>query len=432
MIKLNNVTLYSVDCATPEMAVEALKKSAEGIEFARIVLFSDKRPFNLDASIEIVYIPSIKNTNDYSKFMMNDLINYIKTDFCLSVHADGFVINPDRWSPGFLNFDYIGAPWKSDEWFIVHTRVGNGGVSLRSKKLLEATKDLTCLGNEDVEICQRYYEELIKREIKFAPLDVAASFSFEHRCDDISEEVQYNTLAFHGRDHSAIHKEQAKKLIFQFYKNELINMSNERLEAFLDNEVGVSESGYFGARYEGNLQVQQNPQEYTRLLDFFRSTNIERYLELGVANGGSFFINSLFLQKTTSLIHCVDCLAYKDAPNVQQTENKILSKVNKLKDLFPQKVIEFYNKTTDNFFETNQQMYDCIFIDADHSFDGVMKDYKNSLNFISPGGYLVFHDISNQGTGVYQCWREVSNIHTVVGEFCHPVNKNCGIGIIRV
>lgn len=432
-ITLSNVTLYCVDTRNPEIAVEALNKSCEYINFKNVVLFSDEKPFNFNDEYKFIKIDKIKNLLDYSKFMMNILPDYIDTEFCMSIHADGYIVNPNNWDSRFLDYDYIGAPWTGKEVFVTdNTRVGNGGVSIRSKKLLEEVKNLSCDGHEDTEICHRYRNYLISKNIKYAPLELAAKFSVEQVCEDVHKNYENECFAFHGMSHSNFHKNKVKDLYFNFYKNSLINMSDERLLKFLDEEVGVSEPTYFQAKFKGNLEVQQIPVEYIKLLKFFKSTNIENYLELGVANGGSFYINSIFMQKTTKIVHCVDCLAYKDAPHVRQTYDKINNKVLKLKEFFPDKNIVFFNNTTDEFFENNKQKYDCIFIDADHSYEGVMKDYKNSLNFINSGGYLIFHDINNTDTGVNKCWNEIKDNHEIVGTFSHPYSTACGIGILKI
>jgi len=150
--------------------------------------------------------------------------------------------------------------------------------------------------------------------------------------------------------------------------------------------------------------------------------------------GGSFFLNCIFQQSTLVKAHCVDSLAYKDVPWVQQTYRKIYSKVERLQQYFPDKEFKFFNMTTDEFFEANKNFYDCIFIDADHDYECVKRDYLNSLKCVNPGGFLIFHDISNTRTGVARCWEEIKkeNNHEKLYEFCHETVKNCGIGVIKV
>ncbi len=435
-LKLTEVTLIIIDCLNSELAVEALNASSTDIEFAKTVLLSDQKPFNCTNNISFFEIPKIKNLHEYNLFLLKELHKYINTNFCLLIQTDGYVIDVNKWSNDFLKYDYIGSPWVPTEWFMNNKpneyRVGNGGFSLRSKKLLSITHKLQMHSNEDVSICVFNRNILEGKGIAFAPLNIAKKFSQEKHCEDLNVVAERDCFGFHGKNYSEFHKQKCKDLHFEFYKNSLIKMDQQRLMFFLKNEIGVSESEYFCANFVGNLQVQQIPEEYSQLLTFFKTSNIKKYLELGVANGGSFFVNSIFLQSTASKIHCVDSLEYKNAPHVKQTYEKISSKVNKLKALFPEKEFNFFNQTTDEFFSKNNNKYDCIFIDADHSYQGVKKDYLNSLKCIERGGYLIFHDINNVETGVETCWNEISSNHHVIGVFSHPVVMNCGIGIIRV
>ena len=51
-----------------------------------------------------------------------------------------------------------------------------------------------------------------------------------------------------------------------------------------------------------------------------------------------------------------------------------------------------FRGTSDNFFSQNNNFYDCIFIDGLHEYAQVMKDIKNSLNFLSDDGVVFVHD----------------------------------------
>ena len=49
-------------------------------------------------------------------------------------------------------------------------------------------------------------------------------------------------------------------------------------------------------------------------------------------------------------------------------------------------------KTSDKFFQDNNEKFDCIFIDGLHTYSQVKKDIDNSLNFLNPGGIILLHD----------------------------------------
>src|SRR6185312_821905 len=130
-----------------------------------------------------------------SKFIMKELYKYFDTEYVLVVQQDGWIINADAWDDEFYNYDYIGASWVYE-----HNRnVGNGGFSLRTKKLqtiLAEDEMIDICGHEDQSICIIYGEYLQgKYGIKFATEKVADKFSFELR------EPTQHTFGFHGYFH---------------------------------------------------------------------------------------------------------------------------------------------------------------------------------------------------------------------------------------
>lgn len=121
--KLKNITLLSLNCVDPIQSAKALLYSSKDIEFAEMILVSNKKPDNLPSNIKFVETQN-RTHSDSFKFAYEELPNLINTEFYLSIHDDGFIINPHLWDDNFLNYDYIGAPWKN---YGQRNRVGNGG-----------------------------------------------------------------------------------------------------------------------------------------------------------------------------------------------------------------------------------------------------------------------------------------------------------------
>jgi hypothetical protein len=48
--------------------------------------------------------------------------------------------------------------------------------------------------------------------------------------------------------------------------------------------------------------------------------------------------------------------------------------------------------TSDNFFKSNSDKFDIIFIDGLHEYDQVKKDINNSIKFLNNGGVIYLHD----------------------------------------
>ena len=49
-------------------------------------------------------------------------------------------------------------------------------------------------------------------------------------------------------------------------------------------------------------------------------------------------------------------------------------------------------KSSDQFFETNKDKFDCIFIDGLHEYHQVKKDIINSLKYLNDDGIILLHD----------------------------------------
>lgn len=187
-----SLTLVAVDCAYPALAAKALARSAALLPCARVLLLTDSR--ESFAGVETIAIAPIKSRAAYSRFMLKELSNYVQTEFTLVVQWDGFVIHDHAFADEFWNYDYIGAKWPHKEGSF---RVGNGGFSLRSKRLLDALRDPTIEfledENEDETICIRYRDHLeTQHGITFADERVADRFAF-----DVSRPIG-RTLGFHG------------------------------------------------------------------------------------------------------------------------------------------------------------------------------------------------------------------------------------------
>ena len=191
-LKLPSVTLCAATSVNVEATVAALRRCQEQIDFADTLLFTDQLPASHSSALGIVQIERLRSSKDYSWFLLGKLADHIETEFCLVVQWDGFVLDSSRWDPAFLTFDYIGAPWPQ---FRDGQDVGNGGFSLRSRRLLDACRDpdFQPFDPEDLAICRTNRRLLESRHgIRFADRMTAASFSLERGRHEVP------TFGFHG------------------------------------------------------------------------------------------------------------------------------------------------------------------------------------------------------------------------------------------
>lgn len=176
MLKLKNVTLLGLDCIDIDRLLVARDICVKDVEFGAVKMLT-----SLDSDDrDVIKIEKIGSLEEYSEFFIKKLNKYIDTDFVLVIQHDGFVLSAENWREEFLNYDYIGAPWLGYFKDEVEHNVGNGGFSLRSKKLHDilAQDDHIEIGAyEDNVICRQYRTYLEEKGCKFAPEEIAGKFA---------------------------------------------------------------------------------------------------------------------------------------------------------------------------------------------------------------------------------------------------------------
>lgn len=147
-------------------------------DFGRVLFLSHQRPAASLDDIEWIEIEPLRSRADYSRFMLQLLGEHVRSTHALCIQWDGFVINGLAWRPEFIDYDYIGAIWPH---FTDEHRVGNGGFSLRSRRLLDLCRSLPFDGEqaEDLVIARTYRAQLEEAGLQFAPESVAVEFAYE-------------------------------------------------------------------------------------------------------------------------------------------------------------------------------------------------------------------------------------------------------------
>ena len=238
--QLKQITLLCISSVNLDNTIYALWRSSRKFDFAEIKLIGVERPKRIPKwlKFEKAENNSLRSINDYSHYCLYSWWRHVKTPFCLKIHADGYVINPKEWDDKFLDWDYIGAPWRvRDDGYVdpfgVHQRVGNGGFNLRSKKVLELPNKIDVewdvnnsnfykhmgVNNfaEDGNICVHNRHLFEAHGVKFAPLEVALKFSIEQK---VPEYTGAKTFGYHKNlpNLKAHIVDKFWRFIFQFTK----------------------------------------------------------------------------------------------------------------------------------------------------------------------------------------------------------------------
>lgn len=190
-LSLPQVTLCAVTSVNVAATQRALQRCLEQADFAECLLLTDRPVVPLNSKIRVMRIAPLKSSTAYSDFLLSKLVDQIATSHCLVAQWDGHIVDAQRWQPEFLDYDYIGASWPQ---FDDGHDVGNGGFSLRSKRLMELCRDTSfaSLHPEDVAIGRTNRNWLEEKGMRFAPRELADLFAAERIGDPRT------TFGYHG------------------------------------------------------------------------------------------------------------------------------------------------------------------------------------------------------------------------------------------
>ena len=186
----------------------------------------------------------------------------------------------------------------------------------------------------------------------------------------------------------------------------------------------------------------QNLQEFEGLLQEFVKLSPSNILEIGSLYGWT-LQHFIHYSKPESTVLSIDLpVRYFVGPQdwrVEKQENNYKNvwpkwaKKNKTK-LY---LIADSSQNLSNFTKAKEifdnQQIDFLFIDGNHTYEGVKTDYKLYGSMVKPGGIIALHDIGiNEEGGVHILWDEIKNNHNGYKELLFDTNQEKGIGIIYV
>ena len=188
-------------------------------------------------------------------------------------------------------------------------------------------------------------------------------------------------------------------------------------------ESGAESVAYFGNGYthEGGLYLQQNPDEFAALIFLLREHGPHHtFLEIGSASGGA----CLFLYREVGFVSTISIddhrhrRAYAQAAHFSQIPN------------LQQFIGDSHSDEAFRFLQQNLEgKVDVVFIDGDHTYNGVWQDIQMSRIFCRPGALMVLHDIVSS-EGVYRAWRKCvkENLLKPIAAFVGD-EKPLGLGV---
>jgi cephalosporin hydroxylase len=192
--------------------------------------------------------------------------------------------------------------------------------------------------------------------------------------------------------------------------------------------AGSDDLPTFGGSFVGGIYIQQVPIEFAQCIQtLLHATGpITRYLEIGVAAGGSAFIlNHYFDFSTKGIMVLVDDNQHPKS-RVRPTILSGITHYEVIGDSREGSVIDRVSGYTEG-----SPLFDLLMVDGEHGYGGIKQDISIYSKFLRVGGYLIFHDTQIVEPKIAFNELKQDTNWTFIDEFVSPSGPSCGIGLFR-
>lgn len=156
----------------------------------------------------------VAKSSNQNECWIKELPEAVKCEHVISVQWDGYIVNPEKWTDEFLEYDWIGAPWRLENLPNKNWRVGCGGFCLFSKRLSDIWSHfIEPHEAHDWSLGALYRDKFEAVGMKYAPIEVAAKFSKEMDLDDM-EIPEGSTFGFHSFNYNQGERNAYKRLAY--------------------------------------------------------------------------------------------------------------------------------------------------------------------------------------------------------------------------
>lgn len=207
-------------------------------------------------------------------------------------------------------------------------------------------------------------------------------------------------------------------------------------------------AGWGPFRVDFSCRSNQIPSEVTRLLELVSSERPRRVLEVGSAGGGTLFLFARVAAWDAVLVG-VDLPEHEGGGlsrgRAAIYERGFVSRGQTVRLVLGNSHEDATRKGVERALDTRP--VDFLFIDADHTFEGVKRDFEMYAPLVRPGGIIAFHDImpdsfhsrgipSTSDSGeVFRFWQELKaqrrDPQSILEFVDRPGQDGFGIGVLR-
>jgi cephalosporin hydroxylase len=182
-------------------------------------------------------------------------------------------------------------------------------------------------------------------------------------------------------------------------------------------------------------QLFQKPYEIIKLYEFLFDKNIRTVLEIGTFSGGTALVWAHLVHLNDGIVYTLDNLSPK--PKMVYKRHPFKKRIIELRG-------DSHGKETKNYVHSilGTSKIDFLFIDGDHTYEGVKDDFFSYSKLVKDGGWIAFHDIldtpfhRNIPPPVGPClvsllWNEIKHKYKFFEILDPDDNGMMGIGVLQ-
>lgn len=179
----------------------------------------------------------------------------------------------------------------------------------------------------------------------------------------------------------------------------------------------------------------QHPSEYLKFCEFYQELKCKNIMEIGSYLGGNFYAMCK-LSNPLGIKISLDCPLYQNQSVIIKLNDTYTKMKSFAEDVYLVHTDSHATETKNQISSIlNKDKLDFLFIDGDHTYEGVKQDFEMYSTFVKKGGYIGFHDINdteyhrNLNCHVAKFWNELN--YNIKIEF-NSKSFCMGIGVIQI
>lgn len=188
------------------------------------------------------------------------------------------------------------------------------------------------------------------------------------------------------------------------------------------------------------FRAQQKRTELAQLLKFLSKQHIFNVLEIGVYKGGTIKAWTQILPYEARIVG-VDLPSGPYGGGFNDQEAKWIEGLAQGEQTIKLFALDSHDEKT---LETISEFgpFDFLFIDGDHTYEGVRKDFEMYSHLVRDGGYIAFHDVAEHtnyhDVKVHVFWQELQDKNPTAAfwsfiDLAYPTDHGIwgGIGLVQ-